>query len=121
MKDAIVVEHEQLLQKAMLDSNVSALDQLMDDELVFTDHVGQKVTKQMDLDAHRSGFIKIESLNQSGQTIKIFNNIAIVTVLLEIDGSFGGNRANAKLQFTRVWQEKDDEHYKLIAAHSSVL
>lgn len=66
---------EQKLKTAMLNSDVLMLDRLLDDNLVFTNHVGQKITKQMDLEAHRSGFMKIESINQSNQSIHVFESV----------------------------------------------
>lgn len=48
---------EKQLETAMLNSDVLALDKLIDDELVFTNHMGQKTTKHMDLEAHDSGFV----------------------------------------------------------------
>lgn len=40
------------LQQAMLDSNVKALDRLLDDDLTFTNHLGMVLGKQDDLTAH---------------------------------------------------------------------
>jgi len=111
---------EQKLETAMINSDVVMLDKLLDDELVFTNHMGQQTTKQMDLEAHRSGYIKIESIRMSNQSIKVFEHVAIVTVVLEICGCFGEIHSTVKLNFTRVWQKKNNEEYKLIAAHSSL-
>ena len=111
---------EQKLETAMLTSNVAMLDHLLDDELVFTNHLGQQTTKQMDLEAHSSGFVKIDSISSSNQTITIFGNAAIVTVVSDIRGVFGNIHSHANLHFTRVWQEKNNKEYKLIAAHSSL-
>ena len=112
------LEHK--LKTAMLDSDVKMLDNLLDDELVFTNHLGQQTTKQMDLEAHGSGFVEIDSIVMSNQTIKIFENVAIVTVVCKICGIFAQVRSRANLHFTRVWQKKNNGEYKLIAAHSSL-
>ncbi|MGD9161208.1 MAG: nuclear transport factor 2 family protein [Desulfobacteraceae bacterium] len=120
MNKEIIVALEKKLESSMLSSDVEMLDKLLDDELVFTNHIGQQTTKQMDLEAHRSGFVKIESISQSNQSVNLFENVAIVTVLSEICGLFGKVRSTAKIQFTRIWQKKNSEEYKLIAAHSSL-
>ena len=120
MNKETVAALEKELESAMLGSDIETLDKLLDDKLVFTNHVGQQTTKQMDLEAHRSGFVKIESISQSNQTVNLFENVAIVTVLSEIRGTFGEVRSTAKIQFTRVWQKKNSNVYKLIAAHSSL-
>lgn len=118
MNNETILMLEKKLESAMLSSDVDMLDELLDDKLVFTDHVGQKITKQMDLAAHRSGFVKIDSIGQSNQSVNLFENVAIVTVLSEIFGLFGGVRSITKINFTRVWQKKNSNEYKLIAAHS---
>ena len=120
MNNEVVTNLEHKLKIAMLNSDVVMLDNLLDDELVFTNHIGQKTTKQMDIEAHSSGFVKIESINMSNQTIKIFENVAIVTVESEIIGQFGKIHSAVNLNFTRAWQHKNNEEYKLIAAHSSL-
>ncbi len=120
MNNETIVSLEQKLEAAMLSSDVMMLDNLLDDELVFTNHIGQQTTKQMDIEAHRSGFVKIESIKQSNQTVNLFENVAIVTVLSEICGSFGEIRSTVKIHFTRVWHKKHDDEYKLIAVHSSL-
>lgn len=120
MNKEVIVALENKLESAMLSSDVEMLDKLLDDELVFTNHIGQQTTKQMDLEAHRSGFVKIESISQSNQSVNLFDNVAIVTVLSEICGSFGEVRSTVKIQFTRVWQKKNEKEYKLIASHSSL-
>jgi hypothetical protein len=111
---------EKELETAMLSSDVEKLDKLLDDKLIFTNHIGQQTSKQMDLEAHRSGFVKIDSISQSNQSVNLFDNVAIVTVLSEICGLFGEMRSTAQIYFTRVWQKKLNEEYKLIAAHSSL-
>jgi hypothetical protein len=115
-----IVKLEKELEIAMLSSDVEKLDKLLDDKIVFTNHTGEQTSKQNDLEAHRYGFIKIDSISQSNQTVNLFDNVAVVTVLCEIYGLFGEMRSTAKIYFTRVWQKKLNEEYKLIAAHSSL-
>lgn len=50
---------EERLRQAMLHSDVSTLDELLADDLLFTNHLGQLMTKQDDLKAHRTGMVKI--------------------------------------------------------------
>ena len=120
MNEETIVELEKELESAMLSSDVAMLDKLLDDKLVFTNYVGQQTTKQTDLEAHRSGFVKIESISQSNQSVTLFENVAIVTVLSKICGLFGEVRSTAEIHFTRVWHKKNSKEYKLIAAHSSL-
>ncbi len=55
---AKVVQLEERLRQAMLDSDVAELDTLIAPELIFTNHLGQLIGKQEDLAIHRSGALK---------------------------------------------------------------
>lgn len=116
-----IITLEDQLKTAMLNSDVSVLDQLLADDLIFTSHLGQIMSKQDDLDAHKSGFIKIHSIGQSEQRIQLHDDIAIVSVLSCIQGEFGGEQSDAALRFTRVWQKGDNDKWQVIAAHSCLI
>ena len=66
-----IVALEEQLETAMLNSDVAVLDHLLADDLIFTSHLGQIMSKQDDLEAHKSGFVKINSIDQSEQHIKM--------------------------------------------------
>lgn len=114
-----IVALEDQLKIAMLNSDVSVLDQLLAEELIFTSHLGQVMSKQDDLEAHRTGFVKIKSINQSEQRILLHEDFAIVSVLSRINGEFGGEQSEATLRFTRVWRKLINDKWQVIAAHSS--
>ena len=116
----LIAAMEERLKIAMLDSDVSALDELLADDLIFTSHLGQIMTKQDDLDAHRSGFVKIESIEQTEQQIKLRDQMAIASVLSHIKGEFGGEPSEVPLRFTRIWHQTEIGKWQVIAAHSSV-
>ena len=79
---------ETRLIEAMKASNVQELDNLISDGLIFTAHNGMMFTKQDDLSAHSSGNIEIFEINTSEQVIKIMDDVAIVSVLMEISGNY---------------------------------
>lgn len=81
-----VEKMEDRLRQALLNGDVAELDQLLSDELMFTDHNGQRISKEGDLEAHRSGKLKIEDIVLGEQEIKIFKDTAIVSVLMESRG-----------------------------------
>ena len=78
--EAQILEAEERLRLAMLDSDVNALDELLASELIFTNHLGQVLGKQDDLAAHQSGKFKIEALTPCDRRIQLIGNVAIVTV-----------------------------------------
>jgi ketosteroid isomerase-like protein len=117
-----IIEAEEKLRLAMLDSDVNALNELLANELIFTNHLGQIFTKQDDINAHQSGIINIETITPSEQQIKLVDsNVAIVTVKVNIIGSYAGIKSNFIFRFTRVWHLSLNNIWQVIVAHSSVI
>lgn len=109
---------EARLTEAMKTSNVQELDALIANDLIFTSHTGQLFTKQDDLDSHSSGNVEIFTIDASEQKIRIEGNVAIVSVLLDISGSFYGNTEVGFYRFTRIWKDHGN-NWQVIAAHST--
>ena len=112
---------ENLLKEAMLQSNISELDKLIADDLIFTNHLGHVMTKQDDLNAHKTKALKINEIKLNDMNIKTFSSIAIVTVKAHISGSFNGESAENDFRFTRVWSKTENESWKITAVHSSLV
>jgi len=112
-----IIAMENRLQQAMKASNVIELDALIADNLIFTAHNGTLVSKESDLDAHRSGDIKIYSIETSEQLINVVGDVAIVSVRKDISGSFFGEVEVGIFRFTRVWKY-DGTTWQIIAGHS---
>ena len=53
---------EEKLRLAMETSNVDEIDKLLSPSLLFTNHLGQVITKNDDLEGHRKKDLVIESL-----------------------------------------------------------
>lgn len=109
---------ENRLIEAMKTSNVQELDNLLADSLIFTAHNGMLYTKNDDLDAHRSGNIEIFSVEASEQHIMTEGNVAVVSVLMEISGSFFGSTEVGFYRFMRVWKSHP-QGWQVIAAQST--
>lgn len=112
---------ERRLSDAMRASAVEELDALLADDLVFTDHLGGLWGKDDDLAAHRSGAIHIDSLSASQERIHILGGAAVVNVLLEIAGTFGGRAASGTFRFTRVWAPAAGGRWQVVAAQSTMV
>ncbi len=112
---------EEQLRMSMINSDLSALDQLLADDLIFTNHLGHVMSKQDDLEAHRTGFVKIQSIDQSEQVIKTGKEMAIVSVVSRICGEFGGMPSDVSFRFTRIWQKINSNQWKVVAAHSTLV
>lgn len=112
-----IIDAEERLKQAMLASDVSVLDKLLAPEIIITNHFGQLMSKDDDLGAHKSGLIKIQELNPSERQIQIQGEVAIVSVRMQIVGTYDGNPANGDFRFTRVWAISGSGTYHIIAAH----
>jgi len=117
----LVIEAEEKLSQAMLSSDIEALEILLDDDLIFTNHLGMVMTKQDDIDAHQQGIIRIFNIEASERQIKLFDTSAVVSVKLKIRGSFKGITSDTDLRFTRIWQTRPNKSVKMIAGHSCLL
>ncbi|PSB58973.1 nuclear transport factor 2 family protein [Chamaesiphon polymorphus] len=112
-----IVEIEERLRQAMLKSDVAELDALIAPELIFTSYLGQLVSKEQDLDMHRSGAIKIESITPSERQIQLNEGFSIVSVRTHILGSYEGTAMESDFRFTRVWAVSSVGLLQIVAGH----
>ena len=116
-----ILEVEERLRLAMLGSDVTVLDELLAPELVFTSHLGQVFGKQADLAAHESGLVKVTELTPSDQRVQVHGDVAIVSVRVQLTGSFAGTPSAGDFRFTRVWAPAETGAWQVIAGHSSIV
>ncbi|MBW4666428.1 MAG: nuclear transport factor 2 family protein [Cyanomargarita calcarea GSE-NOS-MK-12-04C] len=124
-----IINCEARLRQAMLRSDVEVLDELLAPELIFTNHLGQLFTKKDDLEAHRAGIIKIESITPLEQTIRIVGDVAmpkattcgIALVKVNILGSIANVRWDANFRFTRIWASTNSGKWQIVVAHSTIV
>lgn len=121
LRETQILQAEERLRLAMLNSDVNTLNELLAPELIFTNHLGQVLGKQDDLNAHQSGTLKIQVLTPSEQYIQLRGNIAIVTVRVHLVGSYAGIASDHDFRFTRVWTLSSMDTWQIVAAHSSIV
>ncbi len=115
-----VVELEERLERAMRTSDIPVLDELLADNLLFTNHQGLVVTKQEDLEVHRSGLLKLDSLVASDRSIRPLGNVAVVAVQVQLAGRYANSHFEGKFRYTRVWALQG-VRWRIVAAHASVV
>ena len=116
-----IINIEERLRQAMLASNVTVLNELLAPEIIITNHLGEVLEKQDDLAAHKSGLFKINELKPSEQHIQIHGEVAIVSVRMQISGSYDGNPTNGDFRFARVWTVSSNGTWHIIVAHIGML
>jgi ketosteroid isomerase-like protein len=121
MENTTIEDLEEKLQHAMLASDVSVLDELIADDLVWTMHTGQVASKQDDLEAHRSGIFRFTKLEISDRQIHPYSDdCTVVTLKAEMAGILNGQPFSEAYRFTRVWVKRQDR-WQIVAGHVSQL
>jgi hypothetical protein len=116
-----IINLEERLRQAMLVSDVRVLDELLAPEIIITNHLGQLLTKQHDLAAHQSGQIQIDEMISFERQIQVHGEVSIVSVRMEIMGSYARQPANGNFRFTRVWTVSAREKWQIVAAHIGIV
>jgi ketosteroid isomerase-like protein len=111
---------EAALRRAQLASDVAALDRLVDEALVFTGPDGAIYGKADDLEAHREGWVRITRLEPSDEHIQRFGAVAVVSVRMQMAGSFKGASFAGPFRYTRVWREGPGG-WRVVAGHVSAV
>src|SRR5689334_23884780 len=112
-----VSDAEERLRLAMLFSDTRALDELLSDELRFTDHLGHVNSKADELAGHQSGALSLMELAPVEQHIQLLPGGAVVTVLKHVLGRYQGQPINQHLRYTRVWAAGPEGALRVIASH----
>jgi ketosteroid isomerase-like protein len=119
--EAEIVEAEEQLRTAMLGGDIDVLDRLLAPDLLFTNHLGQLLGKADDLAAYRSGVLAITWLSPSERQIRALDETAVVSVRMQISGTYQGAPTNGDFRFTRVWTRSQQQRWQIIAAHSVLI
>jgi len=94
---------EEQLRQAMLQGSVPKLEDLLSDDLIFTNQAGIRLSKADDLASHASGLMKIQKIDHlSTPAFRYLRDIAIVCVETEVAGSFDGQAFAGSFAYTRV-------------------
>lgn len=100
-----ILQLENRLYKAMKESDLNVLEELLHDDLLFVLPNGETITKEMDLETYKSGNLKIVELKPDVKKLNIIDNVAVITVDMEIDGVFNSESFHAKFRYIRFWKE----------------
>ena len=112
---------EERLRQAMISSDVAALEELLSDQLVFTDHQGRRLAKSEDLAAHRSAVLTVESIDRTGDAvIRRLGNVATVCVGVDLAGTYEGRAFFGRFVYSRVWHFEAGR-WQVILAHCSAV
>ena len=111
-------EAERQLQAAIRSGDVETLDLLLDDRVVYTGPDGHSLSKEEDLDAHRSRTLSVDVFDQQDLQVTVVGSTGVTHVLAALQGTAGGRPFAARLRYTRTWVHADDT-WRVLAAHAS--
>lgn len=120
-RHAQIVEMEERLRQAMLRSDGVVLDELIAPELLFTNHLGQLISKQDDLAFHQSGALHLKELTPSEQHIQLNHGFAVVSVLMHLLGTYESTPIDFNIRYTRVWAVSPNGSMQIVAGHASAV
>lgn len=104
MKKEEIIEIENKLIQGIKTSDLTLLNEILHDDLLFIAPNGQTVTKEMDLASHRAGEMKVEELIANFEDIKVIGDNAIVVVVYDTKGTMLGNSIQGQFRYLRVWK-----------------
>ena len=116
-----IVELEERLRQAILRSEVGVLDELIAPDLIFTNHLGQLITKQDDLASHQSGALQLKAFTPSEQHIQINHGFVVVSVLMRLLGTYKSTPIDFNIRYTRIWATTSSGSMQIIAGHASAI
>ena len=104
-----IQSYENRLYAAMLASNVTELDLLIADDLLFVGPTGELATKAMDLELHRSGGTQFHELVPKELEIQVYSDqCAIAAAKVFLRGTYLGNDFAGDFRYLRVWRQGEN-------------
>jgi type II secretory pathway component PulL len=100
--------YEERLRLAMLKSDVSELEALIDDELLFVGPGGRIYTKAEDLELHRSGVQKMVQADWQEIQVRTYGSTCITAVTAQLSGTLGGEPFSGLFRYVRTWVQRDN-------------
>jgi ketosteroid isomerase-like protein len=103
-----IAELEGKLAEGIKNSDITFLNKVLHDDLLFLAPNGQMITKAMDLASHRAGEMIVEQLIYRIEEINIIDDTAVVGVVYDTKGSMLGNPIEGQFRYIRLWKQFPD-------------
>ena len=104
-----VIDAEIGLLDSMKNADLNSLEVLLHDDLLFVIPSGETITKSMDLESWKRGHLKLESIEIDDQQISVIDEVAIVSTLIEMKGTYQGDPIDGKFKYIRTWKSVHDQ------------
>lgn len=118
--DDEIVEREAELRAAQLNADVSALEQLIADELLFTGPDGQLGSKAEDLELHGSGAVRFRAYDPEELRVRrIGADVVIAALRARLAVEVNGKLISGTYRYTRVWMREHGRAWRVAGGHVS--
>ena len=119
MTDKEIAGLEAELRDAQLTSDVTALDRLIDDDLLFTGPGGELASKADDLASHRDRLLRFRVHEPEEMRVRrVSEDVVVVALRTRLAGEFGGQSFSGVYRYTRVWARAGGR-WRIVAGHVS--
>jgi len=113
--DPEIAALEAELRAAQLDADVSALDRLIDEDLLFAGPDGRIGTKAQDLGAHRSGAVRFRKHEPEELRVRrVGDDVAVTSLHAHLTVEVGGQIVEGDFRYTRVWARENDGQWRVV-------
>jgi len=118
--DPEIVMLEARIRAAQLGADLTALDDLISDDLLFTGPDGQLGSKAQDIEAQRSGAVKfMEHVPEELRIRRLGADVAITALRAQLTVSVAGSLSRGTFRYTRIWAREDGHHWCVVGGHVS--
>lgn len=104
-----ILNLENNLYRAILNNDTETLDKLLHNDLLFIIPSGETITKEIDLKTYSEGNLKIEKLIPNVEKLNIIDDLAVITLQMELGGTCNNEPFESKYRYIRFWKKISDE------------
>ena len=122
MADPVIVVLEARIRLAQLGADLTALNELISDDLLFTGPDGQLGSKAQDIEAYRSGTVKfIDHIPEELRIRRVSADVSIAALRAQLTVDVAGRRSRGTYRYTRIWAREDGQIWRVVGGHVSVV
>jgi ketosteroid isomerase-like protein len=120
--DQEIVILEARIRAAQLSADLTALEDLISDHLLFTGPDGQLGTKEQDMEAYRSGAVRfVAHVPEELRIRRVGADVAISSLRAQLTVDVAGNLSRGTYRYTRVWAREDGKAWRVVGGHVSLV
>ena len=100
----LIIENENKLLTAFQNCDIKTLEILLHDDVSFVIPNGELLNKITVLNNYRSGNSAFSEIKVRDREIKLFDNIAVVTMVMEMHGRYHDQLISRTFSYIRTWK-----------------